>query len=401
MAAVINGILKFLQQDSDELFSYYTKQQVNILDKSLGIIHYFVQFLILLYVVGFVFMFDEGYLETEQSKGLFATQVSGECVSVSTGKMRSRFFSTEEITYPNLETGNLFVATRVEVENQFRGTCEDKHTYCRTDDDCTLDVGGVCTENKMCKEPSWCRKLEEGESDQAETYKLGSKELRIWAKSSIQFQGIAPDTRYAHGMMEPILYPEPGYNTFTVKDLLLLCDPPVRFEEVSELGAAVEVQYRWNCKVDNPFGCVPEVKARRIDVLLSEDDIGFNFKTKRTLGGPDERLVETRHGIRFYFKTTGIGKAMSLSAIIFKCATGMALLGFSPIVADFMMLNCFKLSKKYEARKYVYSKDFSDYFDKIEQQGKSAATEEDVEDDDDDKDDDADEEWRRKMDEEE
>ena len=29
-------------------------------------------------------------------------------------------------------------------------------------------------------------------------------------------------------------YPEPGYNLFTVRDLLLLCEPtPVRFEENS------------------------------------------------------------------------------------------------------------------------------------------------------------------------
>merc|ERR1719379_2356702 len=100
-----------------------------------------IQALVMVYVVGYVFIYDQGYLEAEQSRGLIATQVNGEAVSVSTGTMRSRFFATEEITYPTLESGNVFVATRVEVTDENRGVCEDVNSICSTDADCTPDIG--------------------------------------------------------------------------------------------------------------------------------------------------------------------------------------------------------------------------------------------------------------------
>lgn len=395
---VVQGILGVLQEDSDKLLSYHTKQQVNVLDRSLGIINYMIQVGVMIYVVGFVFIYDQGYLEAEQSRGLISTQANGEAVSVSTGTMRSRFFANEEITYPTLEQGNVFVATRVEVTDENRGVCEDVNSVCASDADCTPDIGATCTENGMCLEPSWCPAVEDAVP---EVFKLETSGFRIWVKSSILFDRIAHGKIYATDMSQPILYPEPGFNTFTVRDLLLLCDPPVRYEEVSELGAAIEVQFVWTCNIDNPFPCVPTIEARRIDVLLSETEIGFKFKKKMDLG-EDSRRLETRHGIRFYFKTVGTGKKFSVSAMIFKISTGIALLGFSPIIADFMMLNCFKLSKKYEARKYIYSQDFSEYFESLEAQGKtgSKVDDEDDDDEDDEEENDEDEEWRRRMDEE-
>lgn len=93
-----------------------------------------------------------------------------------------------------------------------------------------------------------------------ETYELEqASELSIWVKSSIQFVGMAPgkvwSTETGHA------YPEPGYNLFTVRQLLLLSEPtPVRFEEISKLGAAIEVQFVWNCHVNNEK-CKPEARG--------------------------------------------------------------------------------------------------------------------------------------------
>merc|ERR1719235_724848 len=142
----------------------------------------------------------------------------------------------------------------------------------------------------------------------------------------------------------------------------MICDPPVRYEEIAELGAAIEVQIVWKCNVDG--SCVRKPRARRVDVLMDEDKIGFQF-TWPFYTGEDQRVENKMSGVRFYFRTVGTGFKVSLAAIIMKCSTGIALLGFAPIIADLIMVNCFKLSKKYAARKYVYSEDLSDYFDRL------------------------------------
>ena len=49
-----------------------------------------------------------------------------------------------------------------------------------------------------------------------------------WVFAAVDFRG----QMLQNSLQTSLRYPEPGYNLFTVRDLLLLCDPtPVRFEE--------------------------------------------------------------------------------------------------------------------------------------------------------------------------
>jgi len=313
-------------------------------------------------------------------------------------KAGSRYFPSDELTYPGLERGNVFVATKVIITQQERGVCEDQTMRCHSADDCSKDVGAECTPNKLCKEPSWCPVIVDG-SPQEEVYKLNTAEVVIWVKSAIQFALLNPGKMF-HESMTPVMFPEPGFNTITLRQILLECSPPVRYEEVSELGAAIEVQWVWNCNVDFPT-CTKQMVARRLDVLLDEQHIGFRFgwpfytSPEDSTSNSPQRELKLMAGIRLYFRTVGTGQKISIAMIIFKCSTGLALLGFAPIIADLMMLNCFKLSKKYTARKYIYSQDFSDFFDDLpesDEEGDMDADE--VEDEQED------EEWRRRMDEE-
>jgi hypothetical protein len=52
------------------------------------------------YIVGYVFIYDQGYLEYEEAKGITTTQVNkqGDVLVTSSGKMMTRSFSVEELT---------------------------------------------------------------------------------------------------------------------------------------------------------------------------------------------------------------------------------------------------------------------------------------------------------------
>jgi len=348
-----------LRQDVDRLFSYNTKQQVQIGDRLLGITNYVIMFVVMVYIVGYVFIQDHGYLEKEPAKGVAVVQFSGEDLAWnSVGDTHSRFFSEGEITFPGLENGNLFVATKVHIQQEERGVCEDENKPCLTAEDCSPGVGAKCSPNKFCVEPSWCPVGEH------EEYKLRTDNGHIWVKSGITFRHLDHDKMFSTDMSQIIMYPNAHHNTYTVRDFLQQCDPPVRFEEVGELGAAIEVQFVWNCQVDSLLPCDKVVGARRVDNLLDEDHIGYGFNhVEYDVANPDKRTNYKKWGIRFFFGTLGVGSKLSMAMIIFRISTGMALVGFAPIIADIIMTQCLRMSKKYHARKYDYTQDFSDYFD--------------------------------------
>mmetsp|Transcript_55039 Transcript_55039/g.144754 ORF Transcript_55039/g.144754 Transcript_55039/m.144754 type:complete len:386 (+) Transcript_55039:178-1335(+) len=349
--------MSFLMEDPDKLFSYYTRKQVNIQDRSLGITQLALTILMSLYIIFGVLL--HGYLEVSEARGATVTHVKGDALAISAGKPMTRYFSAEEITFPGLENGNVFVATRQRTHHQKRGTCEDHWTPCSVDGDCTPGLGGTCTPNGYCNEPTWCS---EGEP---EVYELEVSGLQIWVKSSIQFIMRDKSTfMYSTDRNKP--FPEKGYNIFSVRDLLMQCKPvPVRYEEISELGCAIEVQFLWNCNVARGADrCDPEIQAKRLDVLFDPQNIGFSYRHADYISA-DERMLHEKRGVRIFLRTTGRGEKASVSAFILKAATTTSLLSIADILADIMLLYFFTHRKKFKARKYEVSPDFSDYMEKL------------------------------------
>lgn len=387
--------MDLLKEDVDRLFSYNTVQQVKILDARLGVLNNVLTLIILLYIVVYVFIIDKGFLEYEAASGVTMTHVSGDAVSQGTqGDMR--YFSASEITYPGLENGNVMIATKVDIIKQKRGVCLDLSMPCASEDDCSDDVGAECAEEGFCKEPSWCS---EGDA-RPDTYKLDAADLAIWVKSGIQFLRLKPDKYFSSDMAKPIPSGalEDGRNTFTVRDLLDQCEPRVRYEEISELGAAIEVQFVWDCNVGRDK-CVPHIQARRVDSVFDPNNIGFKFTYPHYIDANTRRKI-TVSGIRFYLRSLGTGQMVSPAAIILKVSTGLTLLGLAPIIADLLMIKCFKdRSDVYFSRKYDISQDFSEVFEELERKKAEQGEETEVVDDEEEAD--RDERlWRKRMDEE-
>lgn len=355
-------MMDLLKEDVDRLLSYNTKRQVNILDRWLGLTNIFLQLSIVSYIVIYVFLIKKGYLEYEQAFGVATTSVSGDVLGMSAGSTEYRYFSADELVYPPLENGNVFITTKLDIYEQTRRVCEDVTMPCYSDDDCSVVVGGKCTENGLCEEPSWCS------DGQPESFSLDTGLFQVWIRSGIQFMHDRDKIFGAAKHRKPILYdPEDkgtGFNTFTVRDLLQFCDPPVRFEEVSELGAAIEVQIGYHCNVNAPVeDCHEEIHARRVDALFDENNIGFTFAYPEYTSATTRRLHDLR-GIRLYVRTVGTGYFTSIPVTVMMLSTGIALLGFAPVLTDKIMLSFFPRKEKYAARKYEKSPDFSELPDK-------------------------------------
>lgn len=333
------------RKDPNQLFSYNTKQQANVEDWRLGVTNYVLQIAVLSYVVIGIFVFAKGYLEYEQALGGIATFVRGDALGVSSGAQATRYFSAEELTYPGLSNGNLFVATRQVVSKQTRGVCDDLEFPCKTNADCHQQVKGTCSKSGYCNEPSWCPSQEA-----PEIYDIQSGDLYIWVKSAIQFVELDPKTVYSTEDNHP--YPETGYNLFKVTDLLALVKPaPLRFEDVSKLGAVIEVQFRWACEAGQP-GCKPQVVAQRIDDPSDVANAGYAFNVSEPVSA-DVRMLNQMTGIQFLMKTVGITSKFSMMELILKAALSATLCGAVPIIVDLIMLKVLPERAQYSKLKYA------------------------------------------------
>jgi len=359
-------------EDPDRLLSYYTRQQVRFLDRKLGITFNTTLVCIASWIVGYMFIYSKGYLELEQAKGGVVTHVNGDVLSVSSGKPASRYFASEEITYPGLENGNIFVATRQSVHRQERGVCADTSVSCTTNTDCTPGGNGYCdTETGVCVESSWCDK-----EPLPEVYELDTGGLQIWTRSTIQFVKLAPERVFSTESESH--EPRSGYNSFTVRELLMLCKPlPVRYEEVAELGAVIEVQFFWECNVKEK-DCHPTIKARRLDTVFDPENIGFGYAYPEYIDA-DHRMRNEVRGVRIFFRTAGVGKKISVAATITKLSMGCALFSLANIIADLLMTKVFTLKRKYIARKFEKTPDFSDHMKLVESRKKEQVTDAQIE----------------------
>jgi hypothetical protein len=345
------------RQDVDHVLSYYTRQQVKIMDAKLGITYYVIQVGLILFIVGYLFIFKGGYLAREQAKGAVVTHVSGDAFSKSSGKAGERYFSSEDLTYPGMENGNLFIATRQEVSNQMVGLCEDQAMTCTSDADCSAILGGTCQLNGFCHELSWC-----DVDEVPEKYEIESDKVTVWARPFIQFIQLAPEKIfYAYNKPAP-------ENVYTVRDLLKKCEPlPINYEEVAELGAVFEVSFRFECDVlvKKEDECEPKVEVRRLDTILDPERIGYSFSYSEYID--DAHRVENKvSGLRFFFRTTGEGRKWSFMKAVNTASNSLTLLSLAIIAVDLLVTRVFANRQKYKARKFEKSPDFSELMGKLE-----------------------------------
>uniref|UniRef100_A0A0G4HZW2 Uncharacterized protein n=1 Tax=Chromera velia CCMP2878 TaxID=1169474 RepID=A0A0G4HZW2_9ALVE len=371
------GRMDLLQQDSDDLLSYLTKRRVTIRDRTLGITNRLIQVFLVAFIIIWVVILNDGYKKFQLTEGASAVQVSGSVVGQSIGHTRKRVFAADEIVYPPLENGDVFMTTRYETVPQKRGVCEDPARPCTSDKDCLKD--GECSKTGLCKEPSWCA---DGE---ATVFSLPSSKLKLWVKSAIEFeqlnanqlfQNVGMDEKKKGGAIKkfeekvseavggnPLFQGGGGGGgekskegegllpgVFTVEQLLGMCAPPVLFEEVSLLGAMVEIGIRWECQMGH--SCSPTFSARRTDSLLRPDAIGFSFvQVLPDSSDPQKRMKITRTGIRLIFRTFGKGWKFSFTQLVFVLSTALALLSIAPFITDKIMLHLMPEKSKYRPLK--------------------------------------------------
>ena len=376
---------KLATLDLDEIFSYNTTKEVRMLDRRLGIVCWFIRALVLAYVIGYVFVAKEGYTDTEVGFGQAAVRVNGSAHSMVNGI--ARIWDATD-TAPALENGATFVATTAHVtKEQMMGDCGNQANPCSDSSGCTANPPlseGACVFG-ACVEKQWCPAFSESSATTERHEIVGGGAIALWVTGSISFPtldasrlfstmdaGVA--TPYAgagapDGVSTTVLAPPDagGHapNYFTLGQLLELAGTD--YASAKSAGATIGVTLLWSCFVDSPAPCAPAVQVERIDT--SEHRRGFQHEYghyyRLADGGEDRRDLYTVKGVRVLVTSRGVGKRVSLSAIILQISSMIALLWLANFFADVLMLHVLPERKHYRAYKQERTPDFSDLRNKI------------------------------------
>ena len=205
--------------DLDEIFSYQTTKEVRMLDRRLGMVNWLIKALVLVYVIGYVFIWREGYTEIEKSVGHVISQVNGTTYSQYNGQVQP--WDAIDVVQPALENGAAFIATTVYLTpGQTVGDGANPMRRCTADSECT-QAGtnplnyGRCT-NNFCQERTWIPAYSPDDRVATSVYELQTADrLGVWLKSSIQFPtldatrvfstiGAVSRTRYVAGAVTEV-----------------------------------------------------------------------------------------------------------------------------------------------------------------------------------------------------
>lgn len=367
--------------DLDEVFCYHTVKEVRMLDRRLGLLCWVIRLVIAGYIIGYVFIANEGYTQQEVATGHVIPQVSGMAFSMSHGIARP--WDVVDAVKPSLESGASFLVTHaLHTPHQRMGNCSSPSKKCATDSDCLKRPplsNGHCDAG-MCLEMQWCPAQSESASDKTHVHPIeGADTLRVWLKASIMFPSLDAHRIFStidDEQPRPYLEEKAGGKRdgqgaeekpteFTLGQLLSLAG--TSYEMVARTGCVLSIVLRWNCYVDDARDCTPAVSVERLDV--SERRKGFSYDYadyyRTAAAAPDERDLYTFRGVRLVLSSRGVGKKVSMSAIMLQISSGIALLWLANYAADFLMLHVLPERRHYRTYKQERTPDFSDLRNKI------------------------------------
>jgi len=359
----------FKLPDLDEIFAYKTIKVVKMLDRRLGFLFYTIQVLVLIYILVFVFAMNQGYLASEISIGQVSVRVIGATYSKVNGLNVP--YDAIDMRQPSIENGAVFIATKIDMIRQERGTCVNPEYPCAINGDCPAIVGvseQICT-NGQCMMHGWCPGIDPS-NDNAVTVRLEHPEdVILWFRSSISFPTLSANATFSTMNHEDPVFSEAhgATDAWTLKELINLADGPLG--AIKEDGALMSVRLEWTCRTDTGDGCdapIPHISR------LDEGKVrGFSYHTAHYIREPsldmsrDKRVLMEMTGVRILVASKGTGKQVSLMATVLQISSGLALLSVAKLATDIMMLQVLPEKEHYRKYKEELTPDFSDLRDKV------------------------------------
>ncbi|XP_074061707.1 P2X purinoceptor 4 isoform X2 [Macrotis lagotis] len=366
------------------LFEYDTPRIVLLRSRKVGLMNRGVQLLILAYVIGWVFVWEEGYQEKDSVVSSVITKVKGVSVT-NTSDMGLRVWDAANYVVP-AQGNTLFVMTNMIVTlNQRQSTCAefpDVKTECNSDDDCpqgSMDVqgNGVTTGRcvpynahvKTCEVIGWCPVENDtyvprpALLNAVENFTILVKNHILYPKFNFTKRNVLPNISDTY--LKSCVYDaktDPFCPIFRIGHIVKLAGQ--NFQEMAVKGGIMSIKIHWNCNLDWASSyCLPKYSFRRLDDQGLNHTVspGYNFrfaKYYQDANGTEIRTLIKAYGIRFDILVFGKAGKFDIIPTMINIGSGLALFGVATVLCDIIVLYFMKKRFYYREKKFKYVEDY-------------------------------------------
>jgi len=244
----------------ENLLFYNTIKVVQIRNWKLGILHYSIQAIIILYVVCWVIIWNKGYQGSGPLIGCASPKVKGSAYYAFNNSIE--VWDEYDVVYPFKEQDAFFITTNYQVTyGQQRGLCYDNSSLsCNETCPFNMSVGagitnGTCSDDGFCWMYAWCPM----ESIIAESKPLtGIPEFTVFTKINAKF----PTYNVLVDNIGNNL--NPGVNFWSINEML--GNASVDYDSVNLEGTVIVIIVDWNCDLDHSINnCNPSFTFTRYE----------------------------------------------------------------------------------------------------------------------------------------
>ncbi|OQV12380.1 P2X purinoceptor 4 [Hypsibius exemplaris] len=350
-----------LSQAVSRFFQYNTPRMVIVRSRFIGIIYRLVQLPILLYLIGYIFIYKKAYQDFETAESSVLSKLKG---VLQARDFTHTIWDSTDISILPQETTSFFIPTNyLFTPNQTRRTCpEDPHlgtpgVFCMTDRDCPAgepttygngEKTGKCVKLgetiSTCEIQGWCPT--EVDIPPREILLTGFESITVLIKNHIAFAKFGVKRRN-------ILF----HDEQRMMDCHILQLAGENITQIAARGGIIGFNINWNCDLDYDVErCIPQYSFKRLD---NHNDVlakGWNFRQANywhDVRGEKKRDLIKLYGIRVVFSVKG--RAGKFSAVMFAMNLGasVGLLGIASMICDFALIRIFGSDESLQAQKYL------------------------------------------------
>uniref|UniRef100_A0A8C7CVA6 P2X purinoceptor n=1 Tax=Oncorhynchus kisutch TaxID=8019 RepID=A0A8C7CVA6_ONCKI len=318
---VILNVLSYLD--------YKTGKFIIVGSKRVGSLYRVIQLSIIGYLVGYVFLSKKSYQTKEESiQSTVMTKLKGVAVTNTSEFGRMVWGPVDYVIPPQGEAVFFIVTNFIETPNQKLGNCAESPNvpdgHCKGDEDCAegeLVVAGHgvrtgrclrdnAKSNGTCEIYSWCPIERRCQPQEAENFTIYIKNVIRFPKFSFSKANVQDTADKFH--LKKCRYDEalePYCPIFRLGDIVNQTGHS--FQDMALKGGIIGILIGWECDLDrDPSECQPRYDFTHIDVNVSRESSGFNFRHARyfkTGSGESYRTHFKVFGIRINIMVHGKG----------------------------------------------------------------------------------------------
>ncbi|XP_072271726.1 P2X purinoceptor 1 [Pyxicephalus adspersus] len=368
---------KFKKGISNFFFEYDTPRMVLVRDKKVGLTFRLIQFGVLCYIVGWVFLYEKGYQDVDDIISSVSIKLKGLAVTNLPG-FGTEIWDVADYVFPPQGDSSFVVMTNfIITPEQQMGTCNELPDVapCKTNEDCKAFsfrqaqgiLSGNCTpydnKTKSCEVYAWCPVENDHKVPnppllmQAENFTLFIKNSIRFPKHKVNRQNLVESVTSDY--LKKCVYDKDKDPLCPVFRLGYIVEQTgQKFRDMAYKGGTIGIIIDWQCDLDWPLKyCKPTYSFHGLNDENSASQ-GFNFRHARYYKDKDvkKRTLFKVFGIRFDILVNGAGGKFNIIPTMTTIGSGIGIFGVATVVCDLMLLHVLPKRNYYKEKKFKHAK---------------------------------------------